>query len=241
MRGKTFLGSLCFSVVCMCVIAVSSASADRIHECKKVSPGGTGDTAKRYTSAECETENASSGEFRTVPVAANTPLTPTATSNFTIATPFFGINFVTTCTGVTSSNTVATNGESGGSTFASGTGKLSFTGCSVTAPAGRGCTVPSTITTSELNFKTDASGNIKYEPSAGEVFVTIPVSGCSAEALNGNKEVKGTGQSTRKSAPTQEFSAASGSKLTFAGQVSTLSGSYHFKGPNGGKIGVEGP
>jgi hypothetical protein len=222
-RGKSALGVLAISVLAVCAFGASNASAYTIHECAELV--GTG---VKYTDGSCSVESGT-GKWQTVARPANTPFNAqvTPTSNFVLSATVGGVNFAITCTGLEAPGLALTNKEEAGSMFVTSTSKSKFTGCSVTAPKEKGCTVPAAIETVELKSKTDASGNTKYEPSTGTKFVTIPVTKCSTEALNGEKEVTGTAQSSRKTASTQAFTATSGSALKFGGQAATFTGEYH--------------
>jgi len=245
-RKKSILGVLCASALAICAVgafAASSASAAEytLHECKTFVSGT--ETATRYTSNTCETVSTSGG-FQTVPFAVNTPVavTATATSNFTLAATVAGIPFEIQCTGIESPNQKATNEVVEGKMVVHGTGgKTKFTGCHVTKPAGRNCHVPETLETETLTSITDSTGGTTFKPASGETFITIPVTECTSEALNGNKAVKGTARSARVTAATQQFSSTSGSSLTFGGQPATFEGSYHLKGPGGNILGLETP
>jgi hypothetical protein len=140
-----------------------------------------------------------------------------------------GVKVEIACTGVTSPNETATNEEEAGVMRVSGSGKTKFTGCAVTAPAGKGCTVPASIETVELKSVTTASGGIKYEPETGAKFVEFAISGCEAKLamLNGNKEVNGSATSAWVSSASQEFTPTSGSALKLGGLAVTLHGKYH--------------
>jgi hypothetical protein len=117
-----------------------------------------------------------------------------------------------------------------------------FTGCAVTEPAGKGCTVPATITTNTLSVATKEM-SVDYKPKEGETFVTINVSGCSVGALNGAKPVTGSASTvvTEEEPTSGEFTATSGSALKFGGQTATLIGKTHAKTKEGTTVALEAP
>jgi hypothetical protein len=230
------LGVLMCGVVAA-AIGASSASAVTLHECKE----GKG-TGIAYTNATCSAQS-ESGKFQTVAIPLNTAtaLTFTATSTTTLSATIAGVKFKIACTGGSGSGT-ATNTESGGSMKVIGSnGHVRFEGCTVTEPSGKGCTVPSTIETNTVKSQTSEMKDV-IVPATGESFVTIPLSGCSAEALNGEKVISGSASGTNSGGSTTEFTSTSGSALKFGGQAATLIGSTHSKVTSTGVIvGLETP
>lgn len=236
-RGKTLLGALFAIALCMSAIGASGAFAAEtgytLHECKE-RPGGTG---TRYSSSTCETKS-ETGNFETFDLAlTNQKVKATGTSEFLLKSTNAGVNFEIKCSTLSAEPTVS-NVLTGENMHVTDEGATSFTGCSVVAPAGKGCTVSSTLTTNNLTSDTNATGGTKFEPETGKPFITIAVTGCSNSALNGNKEVKGTATSVRVNGATQEFTSGS-SSLTFGGQAATFTGKYHLSTLDGTMLYLE--
>lgn len=193
--------------------------------------GGTG----TLWNTSCTAEEAG-GPNETYPIALNTakPVNVTGTSNFVLSATVGGVAFQITCEGLESVGGTITNTEpKAGEMVGTGTGKSKFTKCKATKPAGNVCTVAETLETVELSSKTVEMG-IKYTPKEGETFITITVGGASCPAaLKGEKAVKGSAESATFDMVTQEFTAASGSALTFGGQAATFTGKYHVANVDG--------
>jgi hypothetical protein len=76
-----------------------------------------------------------------------------------------------------------------------GTGVIKYTGCSVTAPAGKGCVVTGgTVTTKTLKGTTvgQAANKLKFSPNSGTEFASVPISSCSIGSLNNTFPVTGS-------------------------------------------------
>jgi hypothetical protein len=114
-------------------------------------------------------------------------------------------------------------------------GKLHYTGCKVTEPAGKGCVIPNeTITTNELTGTTEGTGDeIKIVPvKAGGNFAEIKIEGCSVGGLNNTFPVLGSIKATPSGATltsTEEGVTGQGT-LKFGGQVAGLDGALTFRG-----------
>jgi len=235
-RMKSVLGLGLLSALCLCAFGASTAAAApsgvTLHECTNAGKG----TGIKYTDGTCTTVNQSTGTFETETLPLNTTkeVKATGTSSFILSATVAGVKFTITCTGLESVGGSATNEITGEEMFVSGEGKTKFTGCTVTAPVGKGCVVPGTIETVNLSSRTNAAMGTKYTPKTGEEFVTIPVTKCTTEALNGNKVVKGSATSETKTTATQGFTTTSGSSLTFGGQAATFTGDYHLATTVGG-------
>jgi hypothetical protein len=94
------------------------------------------------------------------------------------------------CTGSSGSGSLTNAAES-----VSSTGVIEFSGCSVTAPAGKGCVVTGgKITTKELASTTvgQAAGKLKVSPASGTEFATVSISSCSIAALNNSFPITGS-------------------------------------------------
>jgi hypothetical protein len=145
----------------------SAPAGYTLHECVAKGSGGTG---VLYTSSTCETESAS-GTFETKPLPANESKAAkaTQTSNFVISATVGGIAFAITCTGFEQPGLEETNEELGGEMFVTGkNGTFKFTGCRVTTPKEKGCTVPSTLEMVKLKSRTTASPNVRRKRSTAK-------------------------------------------------------------------------
>lgn len=234
-RRRSILGILCLSVVGLCVVGASNASAMTLHECLKNIRGT--EPITKYEDEKCEHENQTTGEWQTVPIELGksveliptlTPTEGTTETHATLSATIGGIAVEITCTGVNSPNTVAKNIESAGVMGVEGTGKSEFTGCALKNPAPP-CKVPETITTNELKTSTNEM-KTKYQPATGEEFVSITISGCEGgnKILNGAKAVKGFANAVSKTPTSQKFETGAG-ELTFGGQAAVFKATVHFK------------
>jgi hypothetical protein len=244
-RRRSIIGVLTVIALCMGAIGVTNAFAEQtgytLHECVAKGSGGTGVI---YT-ANCA-EKSTGGTAETKPIVTTEPVevAATSTSNFILKATIAGINFEITCSGGTGTALEAMpkvkNVLTGEFHHVTDEGATTFTGCKVTAPAGKGCVVANvggakeTLTTVNLKSDTTASGSTKFEPVSGTTFIEIEVSGCTTSALNGTKTVTGSATSARESATTQAFTTTSGSALLFAGQNATFTGKYHLATTTGG-------
>jgi hypothetical protein len=239
-RFKAGVGVLVLSAICVCAIGVGSASALTAHEC--LAAVGT---STEYTSGSCTTAGA--GGFHTVPLSAGKhkiKVTRAGTGVSTLAVTVSEVKFKISCTGESGSGEIENTGTGTGSQIIGSGIVVSYEGCTVVEPAGKGCAVPSTITTNSMNAETPKETmKTVYSPTTGETFFTIVVSGCTAEALNGSKPVTGTEASIVETATpkVQEFTASSGSALKIGGSAATLISSNGTDTTDGTAIAAETP
>lgn len=142
-----------------------------------------------WTDAHCKVESAggSSGHFQTefVPVGGVTTITGSNTKTAAETTAaavsklkgkLSGVETEVQCSLVSATGEL-TNTE----TSVSGTGTISYSGCKVTLPAGRGCVVKAeAITTAKLKVTTvgQAEKKVKFEPNTGTEFAKVSLEGC---------------------------------------------------------------
>lgn len=131
-----------------------------------------------------------------------------------------------------------------GEMFGHAEGKLHYTGCKVTAPAGKGCVVANegTITTNQLTGRTVGSGgSVIIEPKEPSTFVEIKIEGCSVSALNNTFPVKGSVEAKTNGATLTSTHAevTTQGKLTFGGQKAGLEGALTLKAHKFPKEGEE--
>jgi hypothetical protein len=242
----TVIGALVVSALSIAAFNVAGASAVTMHECT------TSGTEKTYTTSNCQTEGA--GSFHTKPVALNekvqlvptlTPTTGTNETHIVIRGVLAGVKYKITATGLTSTNTEAKNVEpSPGNMKVEGTGNVAFTGATLVEPAGKGCTVPTEISTEALTFSTNEMAGT-FKPASGETFTTFAISGCTggAAVLNGSKTARGSATATVTEAkPTSlGFTETSGSNISFGGQPAVFEGVIHFSTAGGTLVSLETP
>jgi hypothetical protein len=166
---------------------------------------------------------------------ANTASGTTAAEPAKLKGKISGITTEVQCT------TLSGEGEMSNSkteTFASGTAAIEFSGCTVTLPAGRGCSVGSggVIKTNPLAVTTAGltnSNEIKIEPGSGETeFASVPIEGCKENAPPAaNYPVTGSLVTTMVGAtmtPTHALITALGS-FFFGGNVAGIQGAATVK------------
>lgn len=113
--------------------------------------------------------------------------------------------------------------------FVAGTGTATFSGCTVTEPAGKGCVVTGTsITTNTLFFTTEgqAANNLKLSPNSGTTLWSVPISSCSVPGLNNSYPATGS-----------FVMADAGATLTASHAAITTQNTLR---TTGNKVGVEG-
>jgi hypothetical protein len=253
---KSIMEALLLSAICLCAFGASSASATTIHQCEATKGKGT----TRFSDSGCTTKSAA-GAFETVPieglqkvVPTLTPTTGTSETHAVISGNFASIKYAITCTGLSSANSVAENIEVGGKMGAKGTGKLEFTGCSISLPElpGSGCTVPATIATEEMALTTE---DMTVEPKLMTVIftpvnkenkiATFSMSGCTGSAafLNGAKTLKGFVRGfVEEALPTSIMFETGKEELTFLGQEANFRTVLHLATKaNGALLSFETP
>jgi hypothetical protein len=226
-RIKASLGLLVASALCLAAFGAANASAANVelHTCEK----NSGTEAQRYSDSGCTTTQAGTGEYTWKKVTTKTATEAVEGTASSLAATVGGIKFKISCTGL---NGTGEAENSGGAIVGSGI-TVNYTGCEVTEPAAKGCTVSSTLSTETLKSSSNLM-TIKYEPT-GTKFITIAVSGCSSAVLNGNKEVTGSAVAeVPEMGKTQSFTATSGSALKYAGQTATFISANGLKMTGGG-------
>jgi hypothetical protein len=196
-----------------------------------------GTAGKRYSTSNCEQGTTTAeGKFTWKVDTAATKGQITEASSFSLASTVSGIKFKVSCTGAKGSGEF--QNEEG---IAIGSGiTLTLTGCSVTEPAGKECTVPAEISTASLTAKTKEM-SATFTPTTGTKFMTIKVSGCSVAALNGEKEVTGSATASVPEMGPLAFTATSGSALNYAAQAATFLGSFGLQNAGGETLGLITP
>jgi hypothetical protein len=155
----------------------------------------------------------------------------TSAASQTFFTTIGGVKFAYVCEALTGSGSF-TNVEKGAVMAVEGSlTQIEYTKCKVEEPAGKGCSVPETISTKALKTAsqpmTEAEATkVRLEPESGETLMSVTVKGCTITPLNGEKVVKGFVQGVvpETNGGLLEFNATSGSVLTLGGGTLTYTG-----------------
>jgi hypothetical protein len=240
-RSKSILFVLCLTALVSCAFVASNASAMTMHECKKISKGGTG---VRYSDSNCTIVNgAGAFQTETLPQGETVEVTPTSTQTFVLSATISAIKFEFHCEAAIGS-AKTTNTIEKGSMMVLGTGQVTLQGCTVLLPEAVGCTVPAEIKTTELKLETSEM-KTTYLPQEGTTLTTVNISGCegAAKALNGERKVTGKLVAVSEEVPaSQEFTATSGSEAEISGAPAVFTGKLHYATKaNGATISLETP
>lgn len=180
---KSILGVLLLSAFIVSAVAVSGASAEqRVYTC-------TESVTHQFSDSHCVTPNPAGGfghslitpgvETTITETNEKTAGSTTAGTITKIRGQAAGVVVEVQCTKVHGHGTMF----NGASSATSNTIKT-FSGCTVTAPAGKGCEVTGgTFTTKALKSTTagQAAGKLRVEPAEGTQIATIPIKGCAGE------------------------------------------------------------
>jgi hypothetical protein len=228
-RSAFILATVC-ALLASAVVAQASF-AQTTYTCANFS---TGD----FTDNHCITAGSQGhSPWGHVGIAVNTQTTETGSGGLMkIKTVQSGVTLELQSTEATATGTVE-NKEEAGAMWAQGKLVITFKGVTVTAPAGKGCTVKGgQIVTKELAQTSKGLTNqTKFSPASGETFASFVIEGCSLAALNHEYTAKGSLIGNNSGATTNfghEF-------VTFLtswfvnGQNAGLDGSVTLKGPNG--------
>jgi hypothetical protein len=230
-RLKTLVGVVMLSALVMCAVGTGSASATTLHVC--TAEKLTEPTTPKFEDSECRKPNETSGKFHLtrLKVGVSTKVMLNLTTNHTFSGTIAGVKFAIVCTGMTGTGS-ETNIEVGAVMGIEESGfEIEYRQCKVEEPAGNGCVLPEVISTNVLKGATQPmteaeTTKVRLEPASGETVMTVPVKGCTATVLNGEKAIKGFVQGVvpEGSEGVVEFSTSSGSGLTLAGSPATYTG-----------------
>jgi hypothetical protein len=224
-------------VVVLCALAVSavaassaSAAAGRLFTCAKEEPF-------EFNDAHCTTSSPPSNEYRhklitkTTFVSETNEKTASATTAAEVSKlkgKIAGVATEVQCTGLAGGGEMTNEAAS-----FSGTGTLEYSGCTVTAPAGRECKIGGggVIKTKTIKVTTVGLANnneVKIEMGAGETeFASIPIEGCKENSPPaGNYPVAGSVIATVTGGTTKTtHTGVTGQKtLTFGGNAAGIEG-----------------
>lgn len=223
--GIAVLCALAFSAFA----AANASAAQRAFTCSH--------TATGFTDAHCLTGGGAAFGHVTIPDNTTTTITGTnekTASNTTASTTWklrgelVAVLTEVQCTGAHGHGTLINRAVP--ANHVEGEGTIEYTGCTVTAPAGKGCLVTGgTIITTQLSATTEgrAAGTLHFKPASGTVMAEVPISGCAKEVPPANSYLV-----------TGEFTAqVSGATITTTIAQTRLDNELRFGGV---KAGIEG-
>jgi hypothetical protein len=225
--GLAVLCALVFSAI---TVASAFAAPGRAWTCKKGGPN-------QFNDEHCI--NGTGGEYGHVAIANGLPKTTIVGTNAKTASgtvaaevsklkaKIAGIATEVQCTGVSGTGELENSAGS-----VSGSGQITYSGCTVTLPAGRECAITGgEIKTKPLAATTAGLTNnneLKFEMAAGETeFASIPIKGCKENSPpEGNYPVAGSLIATTSGATTTTVHSTitAQNTLTFGGNAAGLQG-----------------
>lgn len=226
-----FAGAL--AVVAFGAFGVSSAAASTTHECK-IPEVGELFTSGHFLDPNCEKKSGAEGEYHTTNVKESALLKRTNTSPILIHWVPSGIEVEVKCETLGGTKTVS-NYEKEGKFGFEGEGTISLSGCTVSKPAGKGCTVKSFETVQLKESSEDLAGEVQrtlFVPKEGSKLATVTVEGC---VIEGSWAIEGALRSQTVDIHTEEFSAKSGSELKTKSGPIFVTGSFHDATASNGK------
>lgn len=225
MRLKTIIGAAALCALCISAVAASSATAGPTwYTCMEVATNTGG-----FYDDHCKTTSGTTHDWSTVELEPG-KLTPVesfqdAGSEFTLSATLSGVKVKIVCSTLSSSGELENSGSNAvGQKFVS-----SFSGCAVTEPKEKNCTVNEPITTKSLKvagtMPKETENKVTFSPESGEEYATVTIANCTTSALNGPKPVKGSaaGVGTEADGSLLEFTEGS-SSLTLGGQAAKFTG-----------------
>ena len=189
---KSVLGIAVLCALVLGAFAAASASAEqRAYKC-------TEGTTKQFSDEHCLVPSGS-GAFEHKLLEGETAITGTnaktaegtsVASVSKLAGSLSGVVTELQCTGLSGTGQLTNAAAS-----VTGTGVITYSGCSVTKPAGKGCVVKNgEVVTATLKGTTvgQAAGKLKFTPNTGETFASITIEKCSIASLNNTFPVQGS-------------------------------------------------
>lgn len=178
-RSRTILGIAVLCALALSAFFAASAQAEQsVYTCRH-EPGPREDPHCRVAAVGTGTYNTIWGGLEATGYSATNLKTTeetTASTTTKLKGNIAGIATEVQCTSVSATGELQ-NTEHG----TNGTGVISYSGCSVTAPAGRSCVVKGgKITTASLKATTvgQVEANLKLSPASGTEFTKIALEGC---------------------------------------------------------------
>jgi len=233
MKRRAVFGLCMLCAFAFSALAAQSAFAQRAYEC------GAGLGSSDFSDAHCKTSvTPGSGTYghklveEEIAITGTNETTGGASEPTLLASVQSGVLLELKSPHLTGSGHMHNT-----STFAEGTGVITYKEVEVTKPAGRGCKVKTgEVITNNLHATTEGLTNqLKFTPAEGSVFAEFTVEGCSITALNHVYKAEGSvignteGATTRF---TKEETKKQGT-LKLQGQLAELEGVLTIKAPSG--------
>jgi hypothetical protein len=243
-RRIQLLASFAALLLAVGLLVASSASAEATAKtCEPAPLSGFGD----YNDEHCTTSGGFDDFKRTgfihflitlfTGTNSRTASSTTAAEVSKLSGTLSGLETEIQCTGVSSSGSME-NSE----TAASGTGTIFYSGCTVTKPAGRGCTVKGgSVTTKTLKGSTagQTGTNLKVEANSGTELASVTLENClNNKPPNTSYPVAGSlvAPTSGATATTTVSATKAAGTLTFGGNPAGLEGATTLSGENGNPL-----
>jgi hypothetical protein len=225
MKRRAVLGLCMLCALAISAVAAQSAFAEKAYTC---APGGS-----TFSDALCT--SAGSGFGHVELTKAETSITGQGAVT-KLKSVQSGVTLELQSTELTGTGSMKNN--AGG--WAEGTGVITYKGVTVTAPAGKGCSVTGgQVVTNKLAATTEGlTKELKFTPASGETFAEFTVSGCSISALNHAYTAKGSVKGTTNGGKTEFTHAGTTAQgtLSLSGQKAGIEGTLEIKGENGNAL-----
>lgn len=212
------------AVLVISAVMAQAAAAQLAYTCTK----GTG-----FSDSRCQT--AGSGPFGHVGIPVGTATSiATSGSLFKLKSVQSGVTLELQATGMTGTGTMENQ-----SSNAIGAGSLTFTGVTVTAPAGHGCVVKGgQVTTTEIAGSTKGLTNeVLFSPNLlfSTMLASIVIESCNLTVLNHAYALQGSvkGQTSGTTITFTHANTTAQGTLTLQGQKAGLEGAATVAGQNG--------
>jgi hypothetical protein len=239
---------LCAIVFCAIVAQGAAAQGTTAFTCKeKKEAGGVGFSRAHCTPADAV---ASGAKFEHVEIAngveteitgnnENTGAETVGTSPGVLNAVIGGVGFENQCPTISGTGTMA-NSLAGEEMIASGTGTITFSGCTVVKPVGQECKIKGgEVATAKIKVTTAGQTEpmfAKIEPAEGTTFGSITYEGCKTAGLNGVYSITGSIK-TKPDGSTVKFTEAETTEqgtLKLGGQKAGIGGVGTLKGRKAG-------
>lgn len=114
---------------------------------------------------------------------------------------------------------------------------MHYTMCSVAKPAGKGCLIQNELLLVNAHILAVNGPLVHFTPEGGNVFTTLTLDGCSAEALDKGFSFEGSLSALPNNTnSTLEFTLSSGSHLKFGGNAAVFQGTFKVEMLSGGEL-----
>jgi len=236
-KSRSVLGIAVLFALALSAFSAANASALGTTAFTCVS-GGT-----EFEGAHCLSGGGGAKEFKHVALTenptsitatnANTAVGTTASRPSILSGTLAGVKTKLECTTTHGTGTLENKVE--GEMVAHAEGILTYSGCSVLEPAGKGCVVKGgTVETAQLTGITKGPAmNAEIKPKVPSTFATITIEGCSVSALNNPFPVTGSlvAEITGATVTSTSEATTTQNTLKFGGNKAGLDGALTLKGP----------